>query len=99
VATALEVTIGFIDMETLARWREVNIDFLKAPPTWERFRNVASRHLKDYGVTEPQELERFMQGVPALLQETVDHVGWGRVQAYLDSSLAAARERVREYLS
>jgi hypothetical protein len=98
-ATALEVTIGFIDMETLARWREVNLDFLQAPPTWERFRNVASRHLKEYGVTEPEELERFMQGVPTLLQETVDHVGWGRVQTYLDSSLAAARERVREYWS
>ena len=98
-ATALEVTIGFIDMPTLARWREVNLDFLQAPPTWERFRNVASRHLKEYGVTEPGELERFMQGVPALLQETVDHVSWGRVQNYIDASLARARERVREYLS
>jgi hypothetical protein len=98
-ATALEVTIGFIDMETLARWREVNLDFLQAPPTWERFRNVASRHLKEYGVTEAEELERFMREVPALLQETVDHVGWGRVQAYLDSSLALARERVRSYLT
>ena len=98
-ATALEVTIGFIDMDTLARWRDVNLDFLQAPPTWERFRNVASRHLKEYGVTEPDELERFMAGVPQLLQETVDYVGWRRVQAYLDSSLALARERVRSYLT
>lgn len=98
-ATALEVTIGFIDMETLARWREVNLDFLQAPASWERFRNVASRHLKDYGVTEPEELERFMAEVPSLLQETVDHVGWERVQAYLDASLARARDQVRTYLS
>jgi hypothetical protein len=98
-ASALEVTLGFIDIDTLRHWREVNLDFLKAPPTWDRFRNVASRHLKQYGVTEPEELERFMAEVPSLLQETVDHVGWERVQGYLDSSLARARELVRGYLT
>jgi hypothetical protein len=98
-ATALEITIGFIDIETLRRWREVNLDFLMAPPTWERFRNVASRHLRAYGVDEPAELERFMAEVPALLRETIDHVGWQRVQAYLDESLTNARERVKGYLS
>jgi hypothetical protein len=98
-ATALEIAIGFIDIDTLRQWREVNLDFLQAPPTWERFRNVASRHLKQYGVTEPAELERFMAEVPSVLQETVDHVGWDRVQAYIDSSLERARARVRDYLS
>jgi hypothetical protein len=98
-ATALEVTIGFIDFDTLQRWREVNLDFLQAPPTWERFRSVASRHLKAYGVEEPGELERFMAEVPSLLRETVDHVGWERVQAYLDQSLERARGELRSYFS
>jgi len=97
VATALEVTVGFIDVETLQRWREVNLDFLEAPPTWERFRNVASRHLRAYGVTEPEHLETFMAEVPSVLRETVDHVGWDRVQAYLDASLARARAELRSY--
>ncbi len=98
-STALEVAVGFIDMDTLARWREVNLDFLQAPPTWERFRNVASRHLSAYGVTDPAQLEAFMAEVPTLLQETVDHVGWGRVQAYLDGAMSRARDEVRSYLS
>jgi hypothetical protein len=86
-------------MESLRRWREVNLDFLKAPATWERFRNVASRHLSAYGVTDPAQVEAFMAEVPSLLQETVDHVGWERVQAYLDSALIRARDQVRNYLS
>jgi hypothetical protein len=97
-ATALEVTIGFIDLETLQRWREVNLDFLRAPPTWERFRNVASRHLSAYGVSEPEHIEAFMAEVPSILQETVDHVGWERVQHYLDSALARARAEIKGYL-
>jgi len=98
-STALEVVVGFMDMETLRRWREVNLDFLRAPPTWERFRSVASRHLSAYGVADPAQVESFMAEVPSLLQETVDHVGWERVQAYLDTSLLRAREQVRGYLS
>jgi hypothetical protein len=97
-ATALEVTIGFIDLETLQRWREVNLDFLRAPPTWERFRNVASRHLSAYGVSEPERIEAFMAEVPSILQETVDHVGWERVQHYLDTALARARTEIKGYL-
>jgi hypothetical protein len=96
-ATALEITVGFIDIETLQRWREVNLDFLRAPPTWDRFRNVASRHLNAYGVSDPERLESFMAEVPSLLQETIDHVGWERVQAYLDSAMVRARKEVRSY--
>jgi hypothetical protein len=97
-ATALEVSVGFIDMETLQSWRAVNLDFLRAPPTWERFRNVASRHLSAYGVSEPERIEAFMAEVPSILQETVDHVGWERVHAYLDSSLARASAEIKGYL-
>jgi hypothetical protein len=98
-ATALEVSIGFIDMETLRRWRTVNIDFLQAPPTWDRFRNVASRHLNAYGVTDPGEIDAFMAEVPSILQETVDHVSWERVQSFVDDSLARARAAIQEYLT
>jgi hypothetical protein len=76
----------------------VNLDFLRAPPTWERFRNVASRHLSAYGVSEPERIEAFMAEVPSILQETVDHVGWERVHAYLDSSLARASAEIKGYL-
>jgi hypothetical protein len=36
--------------------------------------------------------------VPSILQETVDHVGWERVHAYLDSSLARASAEIKGYL-
>jgi hypothetical protein len=97
--SALEVTIGFIDVDTLQRWREINVEFLQAPPNWERFRNVAIRHLRRYGVTEPEKVEEFMAEVPSLLQETVDHVGWEKVQAYLAETADRARGAVEEYLS
>jgi hypothetical protein len=98
-ASALEIAVGFIDIDTLRRWREVNLDFLQQPPTWERFRNVASRHLNAYGVTQPGQVEAFMAEVPDILRETIDHVGWERVQAFVDSSLARAREAIKEYLT
>lgn len=98
-ATALEVTVGFMDMETLQRWRQVNLDFLQQPATWDRFRNVASRHLNAAGITDPLQLEAFMAEVPSLLQETIDHVGWDRVQAYLDGATSRAREAIRGYFS
>jgi hypothetical protein len=99
VATALEVTVGFMDADSLRQWREVNLDFLRHPPTWERFRNVASRHLSAYGVADPERIEAFMAEVPSLLRETVDHVGWERVQAYLDGASERARGAIRSYLS
>jgi hypothetical protein len=98
-ATALEVAIGFIDLPTLQRWREVNLDFLQAPPTWERFRNVASRHLSAYGVTEPEAVEGFMEGVPGLLQETLDHVGWERVHSFVDTATKRGLTAIRDYLA
>lgn len=98
-ATALEVSVGFIDIETLMRWREVNLDFLQAPPTWERFRNVASRHLNAYGVTDAAQIDSFMAEVPSILQETVDHVSWERVQAFVEGALGRARGAIAEYLS
>jgi hypothetical protein len=98
-ATALEIEIGFIDIETLMRWRAVNLEFLQQPPTWERFRNVASRHLNAYGIREPAEVERFMAEVPSLLEEAVDHVGWERVQSFVETSLVRARAAIEEYLS
>jgi hypothetical protein len=98
-ASALEISIGFIDVETLQRWREVNLDFLQAPATWERFRNVASRHLRDYGLTEPAEVDTFMAEVPSLLRETVDHVGWERVQTFVEDAKARAATAIKEYLT
>jgi len=98
LASALEVTVGFIDIEAIRRWREVNLDFLQAPPTWERFRNFASRHLRQYGIEDPEQVEAFMAEVPGLLEESLDHVGWERVQAYLDTARARALAAIREYL-
>ncbi len=98
LSSALEISVGFLDLETIRRWREVNLDFLQAPATWERFRNFAGRHLGQYGITEPEQIDQFMAGIPEMLKESVDHVGWERVQDYLDGARRRARDAIREYL-
>ena len=40
-----------------------------------------------------------MSEVPELLAETIDHVGWERVQSYLADAEARARSLIMEYLS
>ena len=63
LASTLGIAIGFIDSETLTRWREISAELLVRPPTWDRFGVIASRHLKAYGVEslDEQKLEWYRQ--------------------------------------
>lgn len=96
--TAVDVSIGFIARETLLDWRKISVDIINNPPTWDRFRRIASRHLAAAGIGD-ESLDAFMGGVPSMLQQTLEHVGADRIQAYLHGTRARARAAIEEYLS
>ena len=99
LATSLDLTVGFLEMDSLYRWRDINLDFLQVPPTWERFRSIASMLLSDYGITTTEQVDALMEQIPSLLQEAVDHVGWQRIQAFVDTARKRSLTEIRGYLA
>jgi hypothetical protein len=98
-ASALEIYVGFIDAESLRRWRDISVEVAAHAPDWASFRYLAGRHLRAYGVGTPEALEEFIEGVPEMLSETVRLVGWDRVQAFLDRSRSDTLRAIKDYLS
>lgn len=96
--TALEVYVGFIDHDSLEQWRRVSLDVAGHEPDWQRFRLIAGRHLRDFGVGTPEAVDEFMKDVPPLLEETIRHVGWDRIESFLHQSRARSRQAIKEYL-
>ncbi len=97
--SAVEVTVGFIAHEMLLEWRQISVDVMSHPPTWERFGRMAGRHLAAAGIQGEERLAKFMAEVPVLLQTTIERVGDERVREYLESAKAEARRKMKEYLS
>jgi len=96
--TALEVEVGFIDKDTIARWRALTVEAVNQPPDWDRFRYLAGRALRAAGLDGASEYAEFMKTLPDLLAETTAYLTRERIQAFLDNSVRVAREAVREYL-
>lgn len=94
----LDIEVGFLERETLERWREVALDIVSHPPDWERFRFIAGRHLRSAGLQSPEALDELMKRVPEILQEAVRHVSPDRLSEYMEVSTRRAIEAVREYL-
>ncbi len=98
LATAADIAVGFIDQETLLRWREVSADVLCHPPDWDRFGKVASRHLRAYGVESEADLAHFLRNIPDLLDRSIRQVTPARLDAFQERSRRRAAEAIREYL-
>jgi hypothetical protein len=97
-ATVAEIA-GFLDEDTLLRWREVSADVLCHPPTWDRFGVIASRHLRAYGVESEADVAHFMRNIPDLLDQSVRCVTQERIEAFLDRARTRSRAVLEEYLS
>ena len=99
LACPVDVDAGFIDQETLVRWRDVLVELLGRPLDWERFGAGVSRHLRPYGVESEADLAHFLRNIPDLLAQSVREVTPERLDAFLERSRSRACEAVREYLS
>jgi len=94
----LALEIEFIDGETLRRWKELILDVVDHPPDWERFRYVASRHLREAGIETPEQFEEFVRSLPDLVDETLRYLTEGRVREFMDSAVQGSVTAVKEYL-
>jgi hypothetical protein len=95
---SLAIDVGFLDSETLAKWLQVAIDQTRHPPDWRRFRYQGGRHLPRVDLESDDALESFLERVPELLQQTIDHVSTKQVDAYLEESSAKSADLIRRYL-
>ena len=95
----LALEVDLVDAETLRRWQEVIMDVVNHPPDWDRFRYIASRHLREAGIETPEQLREFVRSLPDLADETLRYLTKKRVRAFMDSSVEEALEAAREYLS
>ena len=89
--------VPFIADEHLAEWRDVVVDFASQGPTWDRFPGMMNIHLKRAGFTDA-EIEQAVADGPALVAESLGHVGESRVAEFVDDATERATERVRRYL-
>ena len=90
---------GFVEPETLERWRLVSVDVAGRNMDWDRMRGMMTNHLKVSGIAEGEQLGAFLDSLPDLLDATMAHVTDAEVQAFLDRSTAAARTAVARYLA
>jgi hypothetical protein len=94
----LALDIELIDGEMLGRWKEIILDVVNHPPDWERFRYIASRHLRGAGIETPEQFQEFMQSLPDLVDETLRYLGEKRVQKFMERSREESVRAVKEYL-
>lgn len=97
-ASAVDIDAGFIDQETLEKWRDVAASVTEHAPDWERFTYIASRHLRRAGIDTEGEYQSFLDGVPELLHETIRSVGQAEVDGFFERVEERTADVLREYL-
>ena len=92
------IEAGFVDGETLERWRQVSFDVAARQMDWERMRTMISNHLRLGGLEEGETLGSFLDSLPELLDETIAHITSSEIDSFVQRSTAAARAAVGRYL-
>lgn len=104
MATALACTVegiecGFIDHETLDKWREVALDVAQRDMDLPRMRSMVSNHLRRAGILEDRELGELLDSIPDLLNETIAHVTSDEIDAFLRRSTEEAAAAIERYFN
>jgi hypothetical protein len=92
------IECGFLDDETLERWRQVSLDVSGRQMDWERIRSMISNHLRFSGLEEGKTLGDFLDSLPELLNETIAHITSAEIDAFVERATDAARSAVERYL-
>ncbi|MEO6398626.1 MAG: zinc dependent phospholipase C family protein [Tepidiformaceae bacterium] len=92
------IDAGFVDLETLERWRQVSSDVAAREMDWERMRTMISNHLRLGGLEEGETLGSFLDSLPDLLNETIAHITSSEIEDFVERATAAARAAVGRYL-
>lgn len=97
--TVENIQVGFIETETLERWRQVTYDVASRNMDWDRMRGMIANHLRRAGLEEGETMSSFLDSLPELLDETIAHVTSPEIEAYLQRSSEAAARAVAGYLA
>ncbi len=99
LACAVEnLEVGFIETETLEKWRDLAADVAQRTMDWNRMRVMISNHLRFSGIEEGEALGSFLDSLPQLLDETVSHITNAEIDAFVRHSTEAACAAVEMYL-
>jgi hypothetical protein len=92
------VECGFIDGDTLDRWREVSLDVSQRRMDWDRMRGMIANHLGRAGLEEGETLSDFLDSLPELLDATVAHVTSAEIDSFVERAVDGARRTIARYL-
>lgn len=90
---------GFIERETLDRWREVSSEIAARNMDWSRMRTMVSNHLRYAGLEEGQTLGDFLDSLPELLDATIAHVTDAELDGFVRRSTEVAAKAIERYLA
>jgi hypothetical protein len=96
--TSLDIEVGFIDKDTIRRWRDLTMEAVNHPADWKRFRYVGGRALKAIGVDSAEAYREFLKTLPDLLNETTSYLTHERIQSFMEDSVSRGVEALKEYL-
>ena len=96
-ATEAAIAVGFIESRLWPEWRDFTRGITHQRPDWERFPRVMQIHLRRAGFSD-EEIDRFADNPPELVQQALDHVDERRVDRYIEEATELAAERLRDYL-
>lgn len=96
--TIAGIECGFLDAETLDRWRQVTLDVAGRQMDWERMRGMISNHLRFSGLQEGETLGEFLDSLPELLDATIAHITSREIDAFVERATDSARSAVERYL-
>jgi hypothetical protein len=96
-AAVAGVEAGFIDTETLDRWRQVCLDVARRRMDWERARGMIENHLRRSGLDRTDELGMFLDQLPELRRETRAHISDAEVAGFIGRATDAAARVIERY--
>lgn len=97
--TVENIDAGFVEQETLERWRALTVEVMQRTMDWDRMRGMISNHLRYSGLEEGETLSSFLDALPELLDETVAHITSAEIDAFVRRSSEAAGAAVERYLA
>ena len=96
--TINDIKLGFIEINTLRKWRDVVSDITARNLDWDRARSMINNHLRKLGVDDDGELAIFLDSLPDLLNETIGYVTSEEVHSFVDRATEEATLVVGKYL-
>ncbi|MCC7364996.1 MAG: zinc dependent phospholipase C family protein [Dehalococcoidia bacterium] len=96
--TVADIESGFIDHETMEKWRKVSLDVMSKDMDWDRMRSMIFNHLRFSGLKEGETMTSFLDSLPELLDETIAHITSAEVDGFVQRSSEAAAKAIERYL-